>query len=101
MLWSKTRETARLKRRSWYSSRANALTMRIPETFSSASAVSSAIRCWTSCRAGRVTRVQPGGVDKKQRAGVRGNHVINHVKSLRNDLATIIGHRIDGVDVRA
>ncbi len=57
MLWSKTRETARLKRRSWYSSRAKALTMRIPETFSSASAVSSAIRCWTSCWAGRETRL--------------------------------------------
>ena len=57
MLWSKTRETARLKRCSWYSSRAKALTMRIPETFSSASAVSSAIRCWTSCRAGRETRL--------------------------------------------
>jgi hypothetical protein len=27
--------------------------MRIPETFSSASAVSSPIRCWTSCWAGR------------------------------------------------
>ncbi len=35
------------------SSRANAFTTRIPETPSSASAVSSAIRCCTSCSAGR------------------------------------------------
>ena len=57
MLWSKTRVTARWKRCSWCSSRAKALTMRIPEMFSSASAVSSAIRCWTSCSAGRETRL--------------------------------------------
>ena len=40
------------------SSRANALTIRIPETLSSASAVSSAIRCWTSCTAGRESRLK-------------------------------------------
>ena len=39
------------------SSRANAFTIRIPETLSSASAVSSAIRCWTSCTAGRERRL--------------------------------------------
>ncbi len=38
-------------------SRANALITRIPETLSSASAVSSAIRCWTSCSAGRESRL--------------------------------------------
>ena len=40
------------------SSRANAFTIRIPETLSSASAVSSAIRCWTSCTAGRESRLK-------------------------------------------
>ena len=39
------------------SSRANAFTIRIPETLSSASAVSSAIRCCTSCSAGRESRL--------------------------------------------
>ena len=41
-----------------WSSRAKALTIRIPETLSSASAVSSAIRCWTSCSAGRESRLK-------------------------------------------
>ena len=35
---------------------ANAFTTRTPDTFSSTSAVSSAIRCWTSVRAGREIR---------------------------------------------
>jgi hypothetical protein len=38
---------------SWRASCANAFTTRTPATFSSASAVSSAIRCCTSCEAGR------------------------------------------------
>ena len=54
-----------------YSSRANALTMRIPEMFSSASAVSSAIRCWTSCRAGREVRV----VERADAGARRRGHV--------------------------
>ena len=42
--------------------------MRMPETFSSASAVSSAIRCWTSCSAGRETPVVArGGEDDERR----------------------------------
>ena len=40
------------------SSRANAFTIRIPEMLSSASAVSSAIRCWTSWTAGRESRLK-------------------------------------------
>ena len=40
-----------------WSSRANAFTIRIPETDSSASAVSSAIRCCTSWSAGRERRL--------------------------------------------
>jgi hypothetical protein len=51
--WRKTRPTCCSKRRRWRSSAANAFTTRTPETFSSTSAVSSAIRCWTSCNAGR------------------------------------------------
>ena len=51
--WSNTRPTEWRKRASWRLSCANALTTRTPEMFSSASAVSSAIRCWTSCIAGR------------------------------------------------
>ena len=51
--WSNTRRTEPRKRRSWRSSWAKALITRMPETFSSASAVSSAIRCWASCIAGR------------------------------------------------
>ena len=43
-----------MKRCSWRSSCANALTTRTPQMFSSASAVSSAIRCCTSCVAGRL-----------------------------------------------
>ena len=54
--WSNTRWALRRKRASWRSSRAKALTTRTPDTFSSASAVSSAMRCWTSCRAGREIR---------------------------------------------
>ena len=56
MLWSKTRPTRPRKRSKRYPSRAKALTIRMPEMFSSASAVSSAIRCCTSCRAGRELR---------------------------------------------
>ncbi len=41
-----------------WSSRANAFTIRIPDTDSSASAVSSAIRCWTSWSAGRERRLK-------------------------------------------
>ena len=44
------------------SSRANAFTTRIPETLSSASAVSSPIRCWTSCTAGRESRLKRAAV---------------------------------------
>ena len=44
------------------SSRANALTIRTPEIPSSASAVSSAIRCWTSCTAGRESRLKRAAV---------------------------------------
>src|SRR6266536_3457952 len=60
--WSNTRATEPRKRASWRCSRANAFTTRTPETFSSASAVSSAIRCWTSCSAGR-------GLQREHRAG--------------------------------
>ena len=68
MLWSKTRATARWKRCSWCSSRAKALTMRMPEMFSSASAVSSAIRCCTSCSGGAGDAVVArGGVDDERR----------------------------------
>ena len=41
---------------SWRGSAANAFTTRTPEMFSSTSAVTSAIRCWTSCSAGRERR---------------------------------------------
>ena len=51
--WSNTRPALSPKRASWRGSAAKALTTRTPETFSSTSAVSSAMRCWTSCRAGR------------------------------------------------
>ncbi len=54
--WSNTRPTCARKRPSWRCSRANAFTTRTPLTFSSTSAVSSAIRCWTSCSAGRAIR---------------------------------------------
>ena len=54
--WSNTRVTAVLKRRSWRGSCANAFTTRTPPMFSSASAVSSAMRCCTSCDAGRLRR---------------------------------------------
>jgi hypothetical protein len=54
--WSKTRITVVSKRASWRGSAANAFTTRTPETFSSTSAVSSAIRCCTSCSAGRERR---------------------------------------------
>ena len=49
------------------SSRANAFTIRIPETLSSASAVSSAIRCWTSCTAGPREPVEAGGGEDDER----------------------------------
>ena len=46
--------------------------MRMPETFSSASAVSSAIRCCTSCTAGPGDAVVAGGgVDDEGRGGER------------------------------
>ena len=48
-------------------SRANAFTIRIPETLSSASAVSSAIRCWTSCTAGRESRLKRAAVEDDER----------------------------------
>ena len=54
--WSNTRATECWKRCSWRSSWANALITRTPDTFSSASAVNSAIRCWASCSAGRERR---------------------------------------------
>ena len=54
--WSKTRPTVLRKRSSWRCSRAKALTTRTPEMFSSASAVSSAMRCWVSWIAGRARR---------------------------------------------
>jgi hypothetical protein len=50
--WSNTRPTRALNLVSWRSSAAKDFTTRTPETFSSTSAVSSAIRCWTSCSAG-------------------------------------------------
>jgi ABC-type multidrug transport system fused ATPase/permease subunit len=50
------RATDPRKRSSWRGSAANAFTTRSPETFSSTAAVSSAIRCWTSCSAGRDRR---------------------------------------------
>ncbi len=53
MLWSNTRVTLCVKLRWRSSSRANAFTTRIPEMLSSASAVSSPMRCCTSCSAGR------------------------------------------------
>src|SRR5437764_1234259 len=53
MAWSNTRATEWRKRPSCRSSCANALTTRTPEMFSSASAVSSAMRCCTSWSAGR------------------------------------------------
>ena len=54
--WLNTRPTVLRKRVSWRCSRANALTTRTPEMFSSASAVSSPIRCWVSWIAGRARR---------------------------------------------
>ena len=54
--WSNTRATLCRKRSSWWDSRAKDLTTRTPEMFSSASAVSSPIRCWTSWIAGRALR---------------------------------------------
>ena len=50
------RDAAARSAASWRGSAANAFTTRTPETFSSTSAVSSAIRCWTSCSAGRERR---------------------------------------------
>ena len=44
--------------------------MRIPETLSSASAVSSASRCWTSCRAGRESWLYREAVYTTNGAGV-------------------------------
>ena len=57
MLCSNTRSTAVLNRPSMKPSRANALTMRMPEMLSSAFAVTSPTRCWTSCSAGRLRRL--------------------------------------------
>ena len=56
MAWLNTRPTLPRKRRSCSGSRANDFTTRTPEMFSSASAVSSAMRCCTSWIAGRARR---------------------------------------------
>ncbi len=54
-------------------SRANAFTIRIPETLSSASAVSSAIRCCTSCTAGRERRLKRAAVRTTKGTGSRAS----------------------------
>ena len=51
-----TRPTVRRKRSSCSASRAKDFTTRTPPMFSSALAVSSAMRCWTSWIAGRAIR---------------------------------------------
>ena len=51
-----TLETLREKRSSWRCSRAKDFTTRTPEMFSSASAVSSPMRCWVSWIAGLARR---------------------------------------------
>ena len=53
------------------SSRANAFTTRIPETLSSASAVSSASRCCTSWSAGRESRLNRMAVSTTKGTGSR------------------------------
>ena len=81
--WSNTRATLWRKRCSWWGSRAKDLTTRTPEMFSSASAVSSAMRCWTSWMAGRARAPVAlgddddeghGGDRDQPEAGVDGDH---------------------------
>ena len=55
------------------SSRANAFTTRTPEMLSSASAVSSATRCCTSCSAGRESRLNRAAVSTTNGTGSSAN----------------------------
>ena len=54
-------------------SRANAFTIRIPEMLSSALAVTSPIRCCTSCSAGRLRRLYRVAVATRNGTGARAS----------------------------
>ncbi len=89
-------------RPSMCSSRANAFTTRIPETLSSASAVSSASRCWTSCSAGREQPAEPHGRqhhernrEQGQRRQPRVDH--EHHRARQHDRQRVLGEEDQAV----